>query len=345
MKVKFEMPEEVEIGKDFPARIVEVSELVNDLLPQAQGEQEVFLLKNGEKCWLQNPETATHYAGADWIKKVDRSMTLEELNEKYPTGETLNVLGEPERARDIYYPESLKRYMFKGMRALLTLNPVPANAQIVKDLGFNTIIRYTNKVSGWDGDEIRTSFNPQVKYLFTSDEPDCNKRDPQAELRLLQKMKEDNPSIPVGFCLCQAIGCGLDYCGGVQSTIDAWMEVANQADFVMCGVYPYRKGVDDPLWDMNAKWERYYRNLTVPFLPLLQAHWWDEENSQGKILYKPKVTEQMEFWFDKAQDGYENICGYGVYPWADKWHGVRDMQQEWKEANDWAAEQVAKEVI
>ena len=337
MKVKLIIPEEIEVDKDFTGRIVEIFEDIK-ILVKAHSEPEVFLKKDGKKCWLQNPPTAVHYAGSDWSKKIGR-MSLDELNQRYPTGETLNVLGEPERTRDIYYPEPLKAYMFKGMRALLTLNPVPANAEIVKDLRFTTIIRYTKKVSGWDGDEIRTTFNPQVKYLFTSDEPDCNKKDPQAELRLLQQMKADNPGIPVGMCLCQAIGCGLDYCGGsVEATIEAWMEVANQADFVMCGVYAYRKGVDDPLWDMNAKWERYYRNLTVPFLPLLQAHWWDEPNSQGKQVLKPEIMPQLEFWFGKAQEGYENISGYGVYCWSDKWHGVRDMQEEWKRANEWAKE-------
>lgn len=330
MKIKLELGE-----KKYEGEVEDVCELLK-ILVKAYAEPEVFLKKEGEKCWLQNPATAVEYAGKDWIQKIER-MPLDELNERYPTGDTLNALGEPKRARNIYYPKAVKAYMFKGMRALLTLNPKPTNGQIMKDLGFNTLIPYAGSVSGWDGDEMRTSPGKQVKYMFTGDEPDCNKKDPQAELRKLQRMKEDNPGIPVGFCLCQAIGCGHSYCGGVQETIDAWMEVANQADFVMCGVYPYRKGVDDPAWDVNAKWKRYYSKLTVPFLALLQAHWWDEPNEKGRQVYRPEVMEQLEPWFERAQEGYENISGYGVYCWADKWHGVRDMQEEWKAANEWAA--------
>ena len=338
MKIKFE-PNEFIVGEEYHGKIVEIGGQGEQLILRAYSYNEIFLIEDGIKHWLQNPQTATHHCGADWIKKY-QTRSLDEIN-KYPTGETYNVIGEPQKAPDVYYPEPKKPYIFRGMRALLTLNPKPANAQIMKDLGFNVLIPYAGLVSGWDGDMIRTSPGAQVKYMFTFDEPDCHKRDPQTELQLLQKMKADNPGIPIGFCLCQAIGCGLDYIGGsVQATIEAWMEVANQADFVMCGVYAWRKGVDDPLWDMNAKWERYYSKLTVPFLPLLQAHWWDEPNEQGKQVLKPEIMPQLEDWFGRAQKGYDNISGYGVYCWADKWHGVRDMQDEWKKANEWSKNNV-----
>jgi len=70
MKVKLITPEEIEVGKDFTAKIVEVSEPVSKVLLEADNEPEVFLEKDGKKCWLENEATAVHYAGADWIKKL-----------------------------------------------------------------------------------------------------------------------------------------------------------------------------------------------------------------------------------------------------------------------------------
>lgn len=80
-----------------------MNKLNQDVLLQAPGQSEIFLIKEEEKHWLQNSATAAHYCGEDWIKKY-KIISLAEINE-YPTGGTYNIIGEPKRARDIYFPE------------------------------------------------------------------------------------------------------------------------------------------------------------------------------------------------------------------------------------------------
>ena len=54
--VRFESPDRIEIGKEFPMRIVEVAETL--LFLQAEGEPEVFVFcSGGKKCWIQTWET------------------------------------------------------------------------------------------------------------------------------------------------------------------------------------------------------------------------------------------------------------------------------------------------
>jgi len=297
-------------------------------LYQAIGEPEVFIIENDEKHWLENPETAVDYAGTDWINKIDKSMMVDELNEKYPTGETYNVLGEPTRARDIYYPEEPepeKPYPFKGIRGLLTLKPKPSKQQIV-DLGFNTIMPYSGNVD-WKGDYISIPKDRPGKVIlrFTGDEPDCRGKDPDRIYQEYLRMKAETPNIPVGLNLCDDIGCGKK---GTSDSIkkyqEKWIEIANKVDYVSLNNYPYRTDWPDPLAKMEEFYNFWKANLTIPFIPMIQAHW----ITAG--LTKPNPSEQVKFWFSKG------ITGYIVYTWKDENKGVVNMQNEWREANNWA---------
>lgn len=330
MRVKLITPEEVEIGKDFMAKIVEVSEAIK-ILVQAHNEPEVFLKKNGEKCWFQNPPTAAHYAGSDWSSKITK-MSLDELNEKYPTGDTLNILGEPKKARDIYYPDPEKPYPFKRLRGLLTLNPKPTRRQII-DLGFNTMMPYAGSVD-WDGNyiSITTDRPGRVIIRHTGDERDCRSDkngNPtiEEELALLQKMQKETPAIPIGFNLNCVIGCNVK--GGYNTITEfrtGWLSIINEADCVLLNCYPYRsrEGWEDPIAVMERFWNEWSKVITIPIVPVIQAHWGYSDTIQ------PDPVQQVKFWFGKG------LTGYVAYCWRDSYHGVRDMQDEWKEANNWA---------
>ena len=165
---------------------------------------------------------------------------------------------------------------------------------------------------------------------FTGDELDCRKQDPKVHLERYKKMKQETPDIPVGLVLCSAIGCDLEYeIGGRVITKEDWLEVANQVDFVMCGVYTFHQRYPDPIKQMERIEEQLRRQLKVPLIPILQAHWGATESDGNRIL-KPSALKQVKFWF---AHGYRS---YVVYCWADRYHGVRDAQREWKEANEWA---------
>jgi len=118
--------------------------------------------------------------GFGW-EDIQKNILLKELNQ-YETGDTIlwdESKGEfvtGERARDIYYPEPEKAYPFKGLRGLLTLQPVPSG-QLAKDLGFNAIMPYAGVPSGWDGDLI-TMHSNRTLLGFTGDEPDCRQHLP-----------------------------------------------------------------------------------------------------------------------------------------------------------------------
>ena len=302
-------------------KILEITE--SYLLLQAQGEPEVFVVIDKIKHWIQNPKTA-RVLRYDLSKR--KIVSLDELN-KYPTGKTFNRdPSEPTREpRDIYFPKP-KPYPFKGLRGLLTLNPLPKNAQQIEDLGFNAVMPFGRLVPGWKGNIICrgvSSDSPMI-LRYTGDELDCRKQDPQVHLDICKRMKEETPDVPVGIVLCGRIGCDLE---GTASSIEEyqrkWIEVANQVDAVMLTIYPYRENWPNALEKM-VEFEKFWKeNIKVPIIPIIQAHW----GVRG--LFEPNPLEQVKFWVDR---GY----GYIVYPWRDSRNGVRDRPQEWKKANEWA---------
>lgn len=217
----------------------------------------------------------------------------------------------------------------RGQIALLTLNPLPINAEVVEELGFTALMPYAGIVSGWQGKLISIPNRSGVFIRFTSDEPDCRQYDPQGELEKYRQMKAETPDIPVGLVLCQDIGCGL-------SQKEEWVEVAKQVDFVAAGVYSWDRRWTRPDFIDEDALKRSEGILAiirseigdVPFIPILQAHWGFGE------LIKPNVELQVKFW---AEKGYE---GYIVYTWTDEWHGVRDTKEEWEEWNKWFLSQI-----
>ncbi|TET69774.1 MAG: hypothetical protein E3J56_09105 [Candidatus Aminicenantes bacterium] len=294
------------------------------LLLQTQGEPEVFVIIDKVKHWIQNSKTA-QVLGYDLLKR--KIVSLDVLN-KYPTGETLNRdPNEPTRQPRAIYFLKPKPYPFKGLRGLLTLKPLPKNAQQVEDLGFNAVMHYGPLVSGWKGNVICrgvSSRNPMI-LRYTGDELDCRRQDPQVHLDICKRMKKETPDVPVGIVLCSEIGCGLK---GTANSIEEyqrkWIEVANQLDVVMISIYPYREDWPNALEKM-VEFEKFWReNIKVPIIPIIQAHWGYWGN-----LTRPNPMEQVKFWVDR---GY----GYVVYPWRDEKNGVEDMQAEWKKANEWA---------
>lgn len=222
----------------------------------------------------------------------------------------------------------------RGQIALLTLNPLPSNAEVVEELGFTALMPYARIVSGWQGNLISIPDRSGVFLRFTADEPDCRKHNPQTELAKIKQIQLETPDIPVGLVLCQDIGCGL-------GSKKEWLAVAKEADFVTCGIYTWHERWTDPNSvdkDALARLEKVADTIEreldgVPFIPMLQAHWGLTAHDGNKIL-KPNVELQVKFWADR---GYE---GYIVYCWSDSYHGIRDMQEEWEEWNNWFLSQI-----
>jgi len=323
MKVKFE-PNEFEVGKEYHGKIIEIEPIITiPLLQRAEGYGEVFLIKKEEniKQWIMNPETFEK-RGYDW-NKIEL-VSLFELK-KYPVGESLNDFGESQPPPDIYYPEPEKPYPFKGLRALLTLKPKPTKQQII-DLGFNAVMPYSGSVD-WTGDYISIPKDRPGKVIlrFTGDELDCWKKNPAEEYQKYLNMKNETPDIMVGMNLEGGIGCGLKgTCGTIEEYQKEWIEVANKVDYVSLNVYPYRPDWPSAVEKMEKFYNFWKANITVPIIPVIQAHW----ITVG--LTKPDPLEQIKFWFSKG------LTGFVAYCWADENKGVRDMQNEWREANDWA---------
>ena len=234
------------------------------------------------------------------------------------------------------WPEkAAEEYPFKGLQALLALNPKPDSAQQIRDLGFNAADSYAGDMVNWVGDyiSIQKGRPGPVILRFTGDEFDCHKHDPEIELDIQYGMQQETPNIPVGFNLEGSLGCGLaDGYESVAAYQEAVIKVANQAAYVSLNVYPYRKDWPNAVEAMEEKYNFWVEKLTVPIIIVVQAHW--GYGSEGSKLTKPDAMEQVRFWFSKG------IYGYIVYCWADEWHGVRDSQNEWREANAWAKENI-----
>lgn len=225
----------------------------------------------------------------------------------------------------------------RGKIVLLTLNPKPSKVQM-EDLGFNGLMPYAGTVDGWTGDyiSIPVSRPGPVILRFTADEPDCRQYDPQEQLERLKQMKEEAPGIPVGFVLCQDLGCGF-------GDKEEWIEVARQADFVSAGVYTFHERWtepesidDDAMARLKLTADTIEEELNgTPFIPMLQAHWGLVEHD-GKRLLKPNVELQVKFWIER---GYH---GFIVYCWNDGYNGVQGTQAEWKTWIAWVLENYDK---
>jgi len=229
-----------------------------------------------------------------------------------------------------HYNRKLNPYAW--VRGLLTLNPLPPSAKLIEDLGFNLLVPYAATTSSWKGDIITRSMRPgKVVARFTNDEPDCRKHNPYQELELYKQMKKETPNIPIGTILCGDIGCGHEgTCPSKAEYKRQWLEVINQMDFVMVDNYPYRPDWPDPVKRLEEFHQFYLENVRVPIIMIVQAHWGYHGTP---TLTKPNPMEQVKFWVER---GY----GYVAYPWKDELNGVGDMQEEWKQANEWAASQI-----
>ncbi len=301
----------------------------NNILKQATGEGEVFEVKDGIKRWLQTMETLER-KGYD-ISKRD-TIPLKELN-KYTTGDTILWNGSAfvvgEKPGDIYFPEPGKPYPFKGLRGLLTLKPKPTKQQII-DIGFTAIMPYSGSVD-WTGDYISIPANRPGPVLlrFTGDELDCWQKNPTTEYQKYLDMKDETPDIMVGINLEGGIGCGLkNGCSSIAEYQEKMIELANKVDYVSLNVYPYREDWPDPLERMEGFYEFWKENITVPIIPVIQAHW--GYGQPGRKLTKPNPSEEVKFYFGKG------LTAFIAYCWRDEFRGVADAQDEWMATNKWA---------
>lgn len=308
---------------------------------------EIFVIENGKKHWIESWDTFTYLAeqnGFTWKQFLSQVKTIpfEELRDKYPIGPTKVVktvttkeIKEGKKPRDIFYPEEPEN-PYGWVRGLLTLNPKPSKEQAF-DLGFNLILPFAGLVGGWDGKIIpntQTVWSDESKVAAYSmcDEPDCRGWEAQRVLNVYKGMKL-NAEKPVGTVICCDPGCGQgDTLEEKAKRRKEFVEVLNQLDLIMPSTYPYRDGhkwpgCDTPLEYMEW-FESFFReNITVPVLPIIQAHW---RTPAAPYLFEPDIMEQVKFWVDR---GY----GYIVYPWKDDGgSGVNMRREEWREANEWA---------
>jgi len=296
---------------------------------------EIFELEDNTKHWVEDWDTFLYYANK---LKISYQELLNDVNiipfdelKSYKVGDTRKVkmIKEIIKGKDpdeLFYPEPEKPYQFKGLRALLKLNPKPT-AQQVKDLKFNCLVCYPDSalVENWNGNLISVANRQGTIMRYTGDERDCRNTDPNKEYETLLQMKKETPNIPVGFNLCDAIGCGK---AGTYDTIaeyqKKWIEIANKADYISLNCYPYRPDWLDPIEKMEEFYDFWKSKIIVPIVPVIQAHWITAN------LTKPDPLAQIQFWFSKG------LTGYIVYCWKDENKGVVDMQNEWKQANEWA---------
>lgn len=304
---------------------------------------EIFVVEDGKKCWVENWETFVYLAkqaGTTWeefLARVER-IPFEELRAKYPIGptkvkKTITIvdIAEGKKPRDIFYPEESEN-PYSWVRGLLTLKPLPS-AQRATELGFNLIAPFAGLPSGWTGKVAYTSRHirddSRAMGYWPSDEPGCHKHDPYADLETVKDMKKKT-NLPVGLALVSDLGCGTARSGYTKEEYkEAWVEVANQVDWLRLTTYPYRKPpynvTPSPLEEMEYWHNWWSKYLTVPIVPVIQSH-------TTYKLFKPNPMEQVKFWVSR---GY----GYIVYPWSNPKQDVRgvvDMQEEWREANEWA---------
>ena len=311
------MPEYKVFGENIIIKADRVEEVNDKLLYQAVNEPEVFLIRDNKKCWIQD-EVTYEKLGFKWGHPINK-LPLADLNRKYQTGETILwkdgefIVGN--KPRDIYFPQEK---MFDWVKGLLTLHAKPS-ADEALDLGFNLILPFANLVDDWQGKIIPsvgrfTNGDSRIVGHNISDEPDC--RDDTAEnvLASYDSIRKRDPN-PIGCIFCGAdIGCGI-------KPREYWMPVVNKLDFVMLNVYPYNIHTSDPMKEMERCFNEEWKGVTVPILPLLQAHGSEHQNHR-----KPDALEQVKFWKDRG-------FGYVVYCWKDEYSGVSEYRDEWKEAN------------
>ena len=330
MKVKFE-PNEFEVGEKYYGKVVEIEEAPVKILVKAHSEPEVFIIKDGKKCWLQNPPTAVHYVGADWSKKIDR-MPLDELNERYVTGETLNVLGETKRAPDIYYPSSepvCKAWRSGDMGIIGTATgegsmPSTNDAVELCDMwlpfktytgfmerigkaGVGAIFMHTFRnenqfnVAGYLAVEEPLS-KPSGKPIGDPDDGKVTDNTYTIWGRINTLRRKTNK--PIGI---------LDndvHFRTFSAECERHLDLYLACDFLLSEVYPYHTAVDDPVQRMKDSYRwiaEFSEKNNKPFGVIAQATYGE---ANGKLNF-PDLEVQYNFWVKEK--------GLSIFWW--KWSG------------------------
>jgi len=327
--VRFESPDRIEIGKEFPMKIVEVTE--SELLfVQAEGEPEAFVVLEGKKCWIQTWKTAEK-KGWDKLLKDRVIMPLAELNRKYPTGDTILwkdgefVMGD--KPRDIYFPKG--ECWHPEIKGLLTLNEVP-NGKEIKDLGFNTawpfktqeeqlleFSRLSGQIIFMKTTRDENKFN--VLGYCLEDEPENRQQsEPLPVLWERLEMLRLGTQKPVG---CIFMDITLD---PNNENYEKYQDLIMAMDWIGVTLYPYDEKIDNPIVRMEEGYERL-KNFPKPIILISQACF----GGSGNDLTKPNILAQNEFWRSR---------GYGIiwYVWSGQGAGIKEaFKNEIKEANEW----------
>lgn len=302
----------------------------------------LYLVQNSEARHIKTWEALQAYAKEKypsvntnkfgWQDKI--LLQIEKVNIP-PEGKPITEWPEKE--------EPIPENPFREVRGLLTLKPLPST-QTAKELGFNLIQPFASLPYGWDGDVIPVTGEvlPDETYIRAysiTDEPDCHGwPNPQDMVEIYKRMKQRTDK-PVGANFCgRDIGCGMWEKAGFPSNEaykKAWIEVINQLDFFLPNTYVYMTNVPigEEIKEMERCLNEEWKSIKVSALPVIQAH------STARFgMREPNPMEQVKFWISRG-------FGYIIYPWRDEESGVRDAQEEWKEANEWAASQTIGEVI
>jgi len=327
MKVKLVIPEEIEIGKNFTARVEEIVETEEALLLQAHNEPEVFVILKNVKHWLQNPETALALNYDIYKRKM---VTLEQLNE-YPTGDTFKKIGEPKRARDIYYPstEPVCKAWRPDRRGIISIGTGEGSMPSVEN---------TKKLCNiWLPFKTYSSFMEQIgktgiEAIFMHTKRDENRFNVAGYLAVEEPLSKPSGK-PIGEPDDGKVTDSNTIWGRINTfrrktnkpigILDndvhfrVWskeckrhLEIYKAVDFLMSELYPYHTQVEDPIERMenSYKWiAEFSEKYDKPFIVIAQATYGE---ANGK-LNLPDLQEQHDFWCKEK--------GLGIIWW--KWQG------------------------
>ncbi|MFQ6066722.1 MAG: hypothetical protein ACE5K3_05540 [bacterium] len=283
------------------------------LLLHASGQREVFLIKEGKKYWIPDPET---FVARGFRMEDIKYVSLKELNQ-YPTGSTLESIktGGMPPPPDIY----LTPMQMRSYRIIFGFIPgidQPSYSE-VKDAGFNIIHTYQTLHL-----DLRSFLDDCVKYglkavitvpyeepilgdyvnkwkdhpglfgWYTFDEPDLRHQSKAFQETVYNSIKKYDKEHPVMI----AYGDG-DW--GNYFTEDAF-------DILMVVAYPYWRNIDSSTCMRNtAKRIKKFKTRDYPVVPVMQAFY-------GENYINPSRHMKNHYFFWRERLGGEN---YAFYCW------------------------------
>ena len=319
MKVKLELD-----NKKYEGEVEEIVETEEALLLQVDGEKEVFVILDNVKHWIQNMETAE---ALNYDVSKRKQVPLVELN-WYKTGDTFNMIGEPERARDIYYPEESPVSAWGGAnKGIFTLaSGIPSVGEL-NYMGVDLVIPYKtfekqlvdfSKAGGkiCFMKTVRNESQFNVAGYLVEDEPENRPGSrPLPYLWDVYNKLRDNTGKPIG-CVFMAITMNPN-----DPNFTKYREFMLAMDYFILTYYPWDNRMSD-LSD-SAILERleeiygWIRNCGKPVMIAGQATY--GKNSEGEdhhLTAEPNI---------KLQSDYGRGEGYPMawYVWSGQGSGIQ----------------------